>query len=267
MNLRSQAGFSLVAALVAVAITGIVAVGLSQLLRNTFRAQHSVELRSDIASLKSLINDQIDCSKSMPATCPADGFVPLYLSNGRTFIGPHDDKGVKVGVWNFRNRCTAAGLFIEYARYQPGTTDFARNPITNKAENWTPVLQTSAMRLCPRGTDDDGKCLMGCKCKYFTKTWKRGDVPLADAHRREKKYTCPASHPYILAVDEGSACHSLNSQGRAGDLVDGRPTSATCSIQFLADRTDVDVPSLRADCDAKDQDWNQTTCNYTCCTE
>ncbi len=123
-------GFSLISVLVAVAITGIIAVVTSQIASNGFAGQKSLGFRNDIESIRQSVLKQVSCAETLktfgtPAVC---GFVDLKDKKGKfvmkkdpTATGVFANSGPIAGDWYAKASCGASSVVIQVARRKKGT--------------------------------------------------------------------------------------------------------------------------------------------------
>lgn len=163
MKVSKNDGFSLMAAIIAIALTGLLAAWLSTLLSNSFKSAKSVEMRSDLNILRQTILASIDCEKTLQdagidpnnfndpscnsSSAPGGETGPFlrlrrkspgaavdYLTNP---LGA--DQSAKMGDWNIRVSCskTEHSLVVRVSRPDPAAADtFFSDPMTNKPADW-----------------------------------------------------------------------------------------------------------------------------------
>jgi hypothetical protein len=143
-----QSGVSLIAAIVALGIAGIVMVVVSQLMTNGFKAQSSLELKGELEALRRNLVAGVDCTKTLPSTpasCDATAYIPLVRANGSTFVAANGASGTKVGSWSVRSKCTGSQLSVEVARLSADGSRFLKDPLTEKSGGWSPLFPTSLL--------------------------------------------------------------------------------------------------------------------------
>lgn len=136
--LGGEHGGSLVAVLVAVGIGGMLALGISAIATNGFRAQSSVERRSDREAVKNFLIARVSC-RGTSASCTPGQPVELRTENANgvssVLVGIGGQKFGDVGV---RAECSPSGTgtIVRSARLLKGTAisagKFAPDPLTGK---------------------------------------------------------------------------------------------------------------------------------------
>lgn len=135
-SLKSEAGMSLISILVAIGLTGILATIMGTIWTNSFKTQHRLELKGDIASAKSYIKSQLDCeatltpmpscSSSTPVTLKKVGGGNLTTSNGLLY-----------GNFYAAATCdsTSGTLVINLAK-KDSAGNFMKDPLSNTPLDW-----------------------------------------------------------------------------------------------------------------------------------
>lgn len=120
-TISNQSGFSLVGAIVAVAIISIGVVSLSKLMTNSSRFGKSVELRADRNISRTHIYDNISCAESLPSNpikfCKGGGrrYIPITNRNGIEIVKLNPQRasdGTRFGEWDIRASCNGTDEYV-----------------------------------------------------------------------------------------------------------------------------------------------------------
>lgn len=145
-NPRCQWGFGLIELLVSVGLLAVIGMGVSKMMGLSFKAQGSLELRSDREAIKRMLLSVVDCNASVTtSTCTNTGdIVSLSRVNSNApYITASG--GLKMGRWTVRAECggPGEGVVLRVARPKPGTginstnmDDFFPDPSTGAAYTW-----------------------------------------------------------------------------------------------------------------------------------
>ena len=222
---HDESGFSLVAALIGIGISGIVAATMMRIIDNTSKAKVGVSLDYDKIAAKRTILSRASCGESFDDnTCPRSGPVPLYDADKKIVI-PSNGKGKKLGGWYYRAECNDenTGLIIRAARLTSTGTinstaaaDFLRNPVNRKRDSWSSpksLVFGEGITLCP---DQAGGGSIANQC--FRKR--------SAAFRNDFVTWCPADFPDLYS------CSQLDESGGNRPMLFTRCTrDGTCQAK------------------------------------
>lgn len=129
-----SAGFSLVEVLVAMAIAGLLAVGLSKTLDSGFRSARKLQDKGEFESIRMQIRESVSCQRTMaglgsPASCTT---LDLKTQSNRVIGLATTFQGApvrKVGNWLVQSSCGATSLVVKLARPNSALSDFAKDPV------------------------------------------------------------------------------------------------------------------------------------------
>jgi hypothetical protein len=140
-----EAGVSLIAVLVSVGIAGIVALAMSSVFTNGFKANRSMQSRADLAQIRQTIAGRLDCGVTLGPSPTCDGTaLSLKDKNGSPLTGTAGEMGDWTISASCPSSCNASGL-------NPGTGATPCNQIvvtaawpgkdalTGKSRNATPT--------------------------------------------------------------------------------------------------------------------------------
>jgi prepilin-type N-terminal cleavage/methylation domain-containing protein len=120
----SQLGFGLPEVLVAVALSTVVAMGISSQMKNFSNAARKISSTSDLGSIGSQLTRSVSCERTFAGgtpgnPCAANSFIDLR-NDGNTLVLAAG--GSMFGAWTVRARCNVAQQSIEVraARRTPG---------------------------------------------------------------------------------------------------------------------------------------------------
>lgn len=138
---RSQSGVSLIGAIIAIGILGIISVSLSKMLQTTFKANKEARIRDDRLGITNLLRQRLRCRETLQsATCNSNQFFALRDRDGKT-IGSPEFQAWRLGELHIRASCNNTALKIETARLK-GVEQFRRNPLTKQDDEWRPLTTT-----------------------------------------------------------------------------------------------------------------------------
>jgi hypothetical protein len=164
----AQSGFSLVTVMVAVAISGIVAAAIFQMLSNTMASQRHIELRDELRQVRNIISERISCTQTLPSSAlagclgavdasgilPAGPYLQIKDKNGKALGKLLADGSQAFGKWRVRGRCvkskTANLLQLSTARFDAKDA-IMKDPLTAKPLGWVPVYTADSplgAKLC-----------------------------------------------------------------------------------------------------------------------
>jgi hypothetical protein len=202
----SQSGFTLIGAVISLAIGAIAAVGMSRMLASSFSFQGKVERDANRTALKNLIVSAVSCRDTLPAgTCipgdlvelkrkRADGTVATLVSSLGT--------GTRFGNIAVRAVCGADGesVFAQAARLKPGLpisssvlASFLPDPFDQMVIDWDnpkALLLAPGLPLCLGASNGNGPNLVSCVT--------RNVAFIPDTTSRVQM--CPTDHPYFSGV-------------------------------------------------------------------
>ena len=99
---RRDAGFSLVGALVGLSIVGMLAASLSQVMTGAFKANRSVQDRSELNLLRQVINSRLDCGKTVGSSGAVCDGAPITLRDSQNNLIA---SGGHIGDWSIQANC------------------------------------------------------------------------------------------------------------------------------------------------------------------
>lgn len=145
-----EVGASLVALLTAVAVFGILAMVISQMLANGNAAQNELQAKTDAAALRRYVLSATDCAATIAAMggpCSVGDAVAVKSAN-KTIV-QHASGGTytKIGDYSVRARCAACTtcsggkkLLVEFAKLSTAAASgFSKSQLSGKDRAWTDV--------------------------------------------------------------------------------------------------------------------------------
>jgi len=271
---KNEYGMSLLGAMIAVAITGVLAVTMNELLSRMFGASSSVESNAELRSIIDMLDSKISCEQTRqmwistsidPLTC--NGLVNVYDKNGNVVISPNSSTPTKVGGWTLRALCRGAGtstalaergLEIQAARLKPDAdptlttttpAHFQNDPLVkNRILGWGSIntrnrpgyefgssLFMKGARLCQNNFYPAGTDpRQPVDCIVNNQNLIRLDNTQNAAGYRVRTITCPNSHPFAMSSHFTPSCQALDGMSRTHMGAD-YPRSVSCSIRFFPD--------------------------------
>lgn len=165
---RSKSGLSLVSVLVALGISGIIAVAMRNILSNSFSAQSSITLRSDLEGLRRTLVVRTDCDRSFKPgiTCPSGTPVTLFTKSGAV-LAKSSGQPSRMGKFALKAECNSdgdglivrAGLLRKNKNIDASATaDFLPDPLTSVVSTWSSpntLLYPEGVILCPSGSSSN----------------------------------------------------------------------------------------------------------------
>jgi|GEM_PF-3017901 type II secretory pathway pseudopilin PulG len=131
-----QSGLSIVEVLVGLGLLSLLGLGMSTLMTNSMSSQRSIELRSDVESLRQFIQSNLSCTQTFasfptrPVNCT--GAIALRRESGQVIVNA---AGQQFGDWTLQASCETiagqAGLSIYATRPRPGG-GFFEDPLTRR---------------------------------------------------------------------------------------------------------------------------------------
>ncbi|MEI8026669.1 MAG: prepilin-type N-terminal cleavage/methylation domain-containing protein [Pseudomonadota bacterium] len=108
-KLKTNGGFSLVEALVAMFILGVIGVGISQMSELGFKSAASAGIRQDLQTLKMTIRDQLSCEKTLNLPDGYDTSVPVPCTGSKLTLKKPDGNafGNPLGSLTWSASCVA----------------------------------------------------------------------------------------------------------------------------------------------------------------
>ena len=277
-SVLDKKGFSIIEALVAIAIMSIGLTAFTQWQGTIMKANKSASIRQDIAEVKRSISNSLSCEKtfeSFGATRPiaCSGAVTLKDKNGNSLTNSG-----KIDDWTIEASCeslgspAANGLSI-YAT-KPGKKDPVRNIPLDKthpiASLFTPELRLCRDYFIATPSGQAGVSPKG-KCKSFASPWHRNSaIVSADGYWRTAKFVCPTEFPLITSVSSQGGCNSYLQSASMG-YSDGATylNTAVCNNLFLWESGIIADEQAAVDqCIAlygPTIDPGLATCFYNCC--
>lgn len=175
----SESGFSIVSALVGLALSMAIVAAVSNFMSQGFRGQKAISLRVDKIALAEHLMARVDCTASYVdgITCPSAIPVKLLREDGSTLVS-NTGTGTKFGEWTIRAECLASndGIAVKAARLKPGkllnttlATDFNADPLTRKIETWShenSLLMPDSIGICPNSSSAVSGSLLGASAKF-----------------------------------------------------------------------------------------------------
>ena len=164
--LKSEQGISLIATLVAVAVMGILASVLTQLMTNMMRTSQHLEIKGDRQALKQLILESLSCSETFKPTAEEVCRQPRITLKGKHPDGtPFDiisSAGSKYGRWTYRAECNSSKQVVVRATLAKSLSaissnnrdDFLPDPLNKKQYTWSAdesLVFPSGTSLCGTG--------------------------------------------------------------------------------------------------------------------
>lgn len=200
-NKRGEWGVSLLGALIAVAIVGIIAASVSSLMGNAFKAQARVEERGDLEAIRRMLLNATSCDKTLlNGTCAPGSFVALQRlagENVETLVSA--DMPTYFGKIAVRAECNATGngVILRATRLRVGATLTTTNPDQFRPEALTKRIITWAdddSLLFPVGIEICSQKQRGLAC---THRWAQGNLPYGNAtvscQAQEQLVSCTAN--------------------------------------------------------------------------
>jgi len=129
-----QSGFSLIEALVSMALMGVVIYFAQSQLKLNFMFSKQTTDRQDLIKISHDIERQIDCAKANIITCSPGSRVEIPGKTG--VLIRTDEKSVFKG-WNLRAECSAGNSFIiRAAKFDRSGKRFEKDGLTGKLLDW-----------------------------------------------------------------------------------------------------------------------------------
>lgn len=127
-----QTGSTLMSAMIAVGLVGVLAVLGSTLLSESQKGANAMSARDEFISLRRTLRAEVDCAETLKASACSGEAVPLKNGKGAT-LGSASNGAYKLGGWHFKSTCTQGRLDVLAARLNQ-TGALLADPITGKAE-------------------------------------------------------------------------------------------------------------------------------------
>ncbi len=149
---QRRSGSSLPSVLVGVGIMGIVAAGMGQVYKTSFRAQKRVENNQERTRIADSLVQRVDCRKTFagvtPGTCPGgvNGTIALKDASNNTFVNGSGNAS-KIGDWAIKASCnsSAGEVSINIAASKSniplstasGSSLFLKDPLNEQLLDWS----------------------------------------------------------------------------------------------------------------------------------
>lgn len=152
----AESGISLVAVLVAVAIAGIVATAIFQMLTNSMNTQRHMEYKDELRQVRNLIAERISCASTLTnsvlngclGAADASGllangpYITLRDKKGNPFGKQQTDGSMAMGRWHVRAKCVKSAALntiqLATARFDKNG-NIMKDPLSKKPLGWMPV--------------------------------------------------------------------------------------------------------------------------------
>ena len=147
-----SSGSSLPSVLVGVGLMGIVAAGMGQVYKTSFRAQKRVENNQERTRIADSLVQRVDCKKTFagvtPGTCPGgvNGVIALKDASNNTFVNGSGNAS-KIGDWAIKATCnsSASEVSVNIAASKSavplttanGASLFTRDPLNEQRLDWS----------------------------------------------------------------------------------------------------------------------------------
>lgn len=147
-----RSGSSLPSVLIGVGIMGIVAAGMGQVYKTSFRAQKRVENNQERTRIADSLVQRVDCKKTFagvtPGTCPGgvNGVIALKDASNNTFVSGSGNAS-KIGDWAIKASCnsSAGEVSVNIAASKSdvplvtanGSTLFSKDPLNEQLLDWS----------------------------------------------------------------------------------------------------------------------------------
>lgn len=149
---QRRSGASLPSVLIGVGIMGIVAAGMGQVYKTSFRAQKRVENNQERSRIADSLVQRVDCKKTFagvtPGTCPGgvNGVIALKDASNNTFVNGSGNAS-KIGDWAIKATCnsSAGEVSINIAASKSniplstasGSSLFLKDPLNEQLLDWS----------------------------------------------------------------------------------------------------------------------------------
>lgn len=147
-----SSGASLPSVLVAAGIMGIVAAGMGQVYKTSFRSQKRVENNQERTRIADSLVQRVDCKKTFagvtPGTCPGgvNGVIALKDASNNTFVDGSGNAS-KIGDWAIKASCnsSAGEVSVNIAASKSniplstasGSSLFLKDPLNEQLLDWS----------------------------------------------------------------------------------------------------------------------------------
>lgn len=160
---KMQDGFTLVEALIFVALLGLVAAAANKLMKGTFDALSSVRMKNEGVELKDYIRSSLDCEKTGAANiteCKNGDYIAGRRADGSILFSVDFENFVVESKFRVRSRCVDSGGYFtldpEYKRVARGRVEV--DPLTGKSYDWQPLFEKVPF-TCAKPSQPMGPCL------------------------------------------------------------------------------------------------------------
>ena len=146
----SQSGFSLVAALVGIALVAIGFSIFAQTMTNHMKLTKRAHIDLDFDDLRKYVGARIDCVKTvtpLPSGCSSGGVIDARKSDGTTLFTATRTNAISnyLGEYHLRARCVTVGnqfqVIVETRRENPATGAPLNEPLSATASTWTSLFK------------------------------------------------------------------------------------------------------------------------------
>lgn len=149
-----EAGMSLVATLMAVAITSVLSIQISTYLSHAFLFESDLRAQSELQQVRRWVESNVNCSNTLSYNYPVcDGAHYLALLNGANsiivksytaadFTKLFANYGLRASCVTCASCAYGKKILVEVAQFKPGSsTDFKINPYNKKLQSWTDLMK------------------------------------------------------------------------------------------------------------------------------
>ena len=234
-GINRKDGFSLLEAIVAIAVMTIAGIALTRLNVTSMKANKSTMIRTDLDDIKRTISNTISCDNTLGAVKPSTCSGPVELKDKH---GGNIAPGGKMGPWGIEATCEVLGgkngLSI-YATKRYPNGDYMKDPLRNlPLDKSHPIssLFDPSTRPCPGSFETPGssQCPNGIESVNF----------------EDRTFVCaqPTSQGYEVKTqscsgDIATSCSAFCSPGKhviggGCALISKSPGSATLDLQNSA---------------------------------
>lgn len=252
-----EAGFSLISAILVLAITAVAMVGLQTMLAISFKGSSHVDFRGQIRSLSDSIKQEVDCDKTfqginLAATCDSAHAITLKDAKGNpitetvqtgNFTGA-DNTSVngagKLGSWQLRAYCdsTDGNLVIRYARVTDAKANppvFYHDPLNRRPYDFSdsdtnPLFGNASRQICKGPSSPGGGSSSQRKMGSIVVMWNK-------VYNNSTDYATVdlTKNPPVIAAFPGTVV--VESYSHLSEPFDAAPFTANIAIGYSDVRT------------------------------